>query len=511
MKVTLIIIHWNTPEILRSQLQKLKDIDYEVVIVDNNSSQKLDWIKKEFPEIRLIKNKFNRGYAAACNQGAGISKGEWLLFLNPDVEIDKTQIGRLIEEANKKGLDACSPKTSNDYEKPLPTWLSLFIEFTPLRKIIPLSIFNQKTLFGGCLLIKNDVLKNLGGWDERFFLWFEDSDLTKRLLDANYKVARVNVPINHLGGASFKKVKEQVKTDVFFHSMYLYAKKHFSLLGKLILYLLKKRYSGRNVLPDLTNCVNITLPNLKLEILQEFFVKNANFIDEIDELIVISSSISGSDVWKWRSKYPQVRFIPIDKNKGFASTVNIGFNASSGKWLGTINDDLQLTNNWISTCLECVGDKTGSINPVIYTMTGEIESAGIDILKKGKALPKKSIARQKCFETDATNAAAILYSKEALNRVGLYDEKFGSYLEDIDLSLRLKRAGYKNIVCSTAKVYHEGHKTSQSMGARKQFLDFKNWVLVILKNWSIKELVIYFPAIVLERIRNLFGIIKALK
>ena len=236
-------------------------------------------------------------------------------------------------------------------------------------------------------------------------------------------------------------------------------------------------------------------------------------------MIVVTSSIKNADIWKWRREYPEVRFIPIEKNKGFASTVNIGFRVSAGKWLGTINDDVVLTKNWLEKLLICLDQKVGSINPIIYRKTGEIESAGIKILLKGKAEPKKSnrfgngrgvSVPELCLETDTTNAACVIYSKKALNNVDLFDEKFGSYLEDIDLSLRLKRAGYKNIVSLNSKVKHLGQSSSKHLGIKKQIYDFRNWIYVILKNWSLKDLLFNFPSIIVERMRNISGMIKTL-
>ncbi|MFH1967549.1 MAG: glycosyltransferase, partial [Patescibacteria group bacterium] len=110
---------------------------------------------------------------------------------------------------------------------------------------------------------------------------------------------------------------------------------------------------------------------------------------------------------------------------------------------------------------------------------------------------------------DATNAACVLYSRPALDQVGLFDERFGSYLEDIDLSLRLTRAGWQNLVCHEVAVVHQQQASSQTLGWRKNWLDTKNWWLVILKNWSCRQWLKYWPGILLERGRNLSGLIRS--
>jgi GT2 family glycosyltransferase len=391
MKISVIIVHWNTVDHLKNLLSRLDDGSMETIVIDNNSSEKIDELQIKYKQVTFIKNAVNHGYAMACNQGAAIAKGEWLLFLNPDVEVTPDQVMMMIEQAEEKNFVACSPKpVSKDYQKTVPTVWSLLEEFTPLNKLMT-NTGKVYTLTGGCLLIKSEILRKLGGWDERFFLWFEDSDLTKRLIDNNYKIGWIETEIKHLGGVSFKKLDSQQKRDIFFHSMDIYARKHFSFWGKLIISFLKKRYTKRKVLPTLQEGVSITVPNMNLSILQKFFEDNSKFLNKIDELIIVTSAIKNDDVWDWRKKHPQVRFILLQKNNGVASTINVGLRASATKWIGTVNDDTILSNDWIEKCLECNAKDVGVLNPIIYHPTGEMESAGVKVLKKQERDHKKEL------------------------------------------------------------------------------------------------------------------------
>ncbi len=227
--VSVIIIHWNTPGELKRQMAKLKPSGMiEIIVVDNHSGKKIRVPKG----ITLIQNSSNRGFAAACNQGAAVAKGEWLFFLNPDTHISTTNVLTCIEKARKPGLDAGSlSPSSGDYQKPLPSALSLLVEFSPLRRFIPLSLFGTKTLFGGGLFIKRTVFKKIGGWDEHFFLWFEDSDITQRLLAGGYRIGWVKIPFAHKGGASFVNIPEKKRRRIFFTSMSQYAHKNFNAIG----------------------------------------------------------------------------------------------------------------------------------------------------------------------------------------------------------------------------------------------------------------------------------------
>ena len=257
MKASAIIVHWNTPEQVEVQSSKFKvQNDIEIILIDNNSTKEnINKLKsyrlrfgsapfgktqgkqgKQDSGYKIIYNNKNLGYAGACNQGAKLAKGEWLLFLNPDTHISSANVLEFVRKTEERKLDAASLQpSSNSYTKPLPSPFSLMIEFSPLGRLIPLSVFKQKTLFGGGLLIRKSVLKNIGGWDEEFFLWFEDSDLTRRLLDNGYKIGWVDVPHTHMGGTSFKRLSDKKRKEIFFTSMNLYAHNHFSPFGQLVI------------------------------------------------------------------------------------------------------------------------------------------------------------------------------------------------------------------------------------------------------------------------------------
>ena len=248
VNVSLVVIHWNTPESLKKQLTLLAQHDkaIEILVIDNFSEKDVRKKLSSFSSVadRIVLNSENVGFAAAANIGAKLAKGEWVLFLNPDVLMSEEAVLEFVDRVEAAGLDAASPITDNpNYNKPLPTPWSLTAEFSPLHRIIPQKIFKTTSLIGGCLLIKKTVLEAVGGWDEDFFLWFEDSDLTKRLIDDGYQVGRVEASMNHAGGESFQKLSEEKRRELFFQSMKTYAQKHFSRVGKSVVELLSMRFT----------------------------------------------------------------------------------------------------------------------------------------------------------------------------------------------------------------------------------------------------------------------------
>ena len=119
MHISVVIVHWNTPDILKKQLSKLKPSSQtEVIVVDNNSDT-LPVVKSPYRFVRCSQNK---GFAAGCNRGAAIAKGEWLLFLNPDTHLTTPELESFVRSAERQRFDAASPlQTTENYFKPLPT------------------------------------------------------------------------------------------------------------------------------------------------------------------------------------------------------------------------------------------------------------------------------------------------------------------------------------------------------------------------------------------------------
>ena len=228
-------------------------------------------------------------------------------------------------------------------------------------------------------------------------------------------------------------------------------------------------------MPDLDDSICLVVPNVKKNLLDDFLKNNEIYQKSNIQVIIVTSALNTREFLTYKRKYPTIRFIRIDKNKGFASTVNVGLKACTGKWIGTVNDDTEAHEDWSTICTERAPRQTGSINPVIRSTNGDIESVGIRVLAKGKAEPIIEYDSDKKFvHVDATNGAAVIYKKVALEKVGLFDERFGSYLEDIDLSLRLSRGGFGNYVITQTSLIHMKHQTSNTVFTwQKQYLDLK--------------------------------------
>lgn len=207
------------------------------------------------------------------------------------------------------------------------------------------------------------------------------------------------------------------------------------------------------------------------------------------------------------------RWITVDKPLGFARTVNTGFAANQAACVGTCNDDVVLSPGWEKMCtkLTTSGNLVAAINPVIVRMSGEVESAGVEVLPQGKAVPISAVNYpDQLTPIPAFNGACVMFSKAFLDAVGGFDESFNSYLEDIELSLRAKRNGWQILLDPSITVAHVGHATTTHyLGPKKAWLDAVNWWRIVLRYTRMHDWLHFGLSILTERARNLSGVIKA--
>lgn len=512
--VTIVIPYYSGKQSLDILLKQLNLFN---VLIINNSHNTLE-TKIGRKNITIINMPYNTGFAHACNVGILASTSKWILFLNPDINISSTTINNLLNEAKDRLLQAISPQLINSsgeiswqYHQTLPDLTSLFTQFSPLHRIyktkINLAKNSSTTLPGACLLITRKALLQANYWDERFFVWWEDSDLSVKLKNTGiaFGVSKYS-KVTHVGGESFSSLSQEWKINTFFHSLLIYIDKHFFGLSKLFSKILIHRFNNNKLyLPDHKIELSIVIPNLKPKLLETFLEKNFTYLDKKTiEVIVVSSAKS---IQHLRKKYSSIIFITLQQNAGFAKTVNIGLRRAKGNRIGTINDDVILHKNWEVSLLNAFKTKTGSVVPQVINDSGQTESIGIYVEKKGKALVVLKAEKDK-FKVNAFNAACVIFSREALEHVGLFYEPFESYLEDLDLGLRMTDAGFNHLSVPEVSVIHLGQQTSGNNKAYKAWLDTKNWWLLLLRNHSLLDWVIYFPFILVERAKNISGLIK---
>jgi len=238
LDVSIIIVNWNTRDILsdclKSVFDQTKDISFEVIVIDNASSDdSVKMVKSEFPQIILIENNENRGFAAANNQGIQIAKGRYILLLNSDTIVLDGAIQKNLVFADQHpdaAVVGCKVLNPDKSLQPTcfmyPSLLNLFLSSTYLYKFFPRSRFlgrermtwwdrndiREVEVVTGCfMLVKKETIEKVGMMDESFFMYAEETDWCYRFKKAGWKLFFTpNAQIIHLGGQSSKAVRPQM-------------------------------------------------------------------------------------------------------------------------------------------------------------------------------------------------------------------------------------------------------------------------------------------------------------
>lgn len=257
MAVAAVIVTHNSADVINSCLEALSKMDSEVtpIVVDNASSDNTLDLVRSRSRVRLIANSENRGFAAAVNQGvreAGAceaNQSEFILLLNPDVEL-LTAVDELTESAQRHGLAAGrlvdhAGRTQAGFTlRRFPTPAALVCELFGINRLWPSNPVNRRYRCldrdldkpamveqpaGAFLMVRHEVWKRLGGFDEQFYpVWFEDVDFCRRAVDDGYQIAYCpSVIARHEGGHSVGKVPEGRRATYWCVSLLRYGAKHF--------------------------------------------------------------------------------------------------------------------------------------------------------------------------------------------------------------------------------------------------------------------------------------------
>ncbi len=254
--ISIVIVNYRSWKHLENCLDSLsftsESFSHEVIVVDNQSNDGiLDNFKQRFDWVRFAENSGNNGFANGCNFGASLANGNYLMFLNPDTIANSEAVSKIWQYAKQhptSGIVSCKQRRPNGtYEKSYRKFLTLFTLFGFLRAIAKLfsnnnplrenNILFTEWVSGSLVLMSKDWFDTIQGWNEDYWMYFEDMDLSKRVHDSNGKVTvleDVEIIHNHGGSsrinfktASFTKTESQI-------SKHVYIVNHFKGLEKFL-------------------------------------------------------------------------------------------------------------------------------------------------------------------------------------------------------------------------------------------------------------------------------------
>jgi N-acetylglucosaminyl-diphospho-decaprenol L-rhamnosyltransferase len=239
LDLSVIVVNWNTRDLLadclRSVYDTVYDLAYEVFVVDNASSDgSAAMVREQFPEVHLIENTENVGFARANNQAMALASGKYLLLLNSDAILLLSAVSTLVAElAADPRRCAVGPRLLNSDGSTQP---SCHPVLTPWREFwrlcfldrpVPLAHYpfeldsdgdprRVQVLKGACVLFRHDALDEVGLFDERYFMYSEEMDLFLRLLRAGWTTYWVPAAcVIHLGGQSTEKVADEMYVELY--------------------------------------------------------------------------------------------------------------------------------------------------------------------------------------------------------------------------------------------------------------------------------------------------------
>ena len=252
MKLSVVIVNYNVrlllEECIRSVLKALDGIEGDIFVVDNNSSDgSVEYIRERFPEVHLIANKENCGFARANNQAIRMTDAEYVLLLNPDTLVfEKTLRGCLDfmdahPEAGGAGVRMLTREgdAAPESRRAVPTPWVAFLKMMGFTRRYYMSHLpwdkpgRIEVVSGAFCLLRHKALDDIGLLDENFFMYGEDIDLSFRLLKGGWQNWYLPYDIIHYKGESTQKSSFRY-VHVFYQAMLIFFRKHYAHLSFLI-------------------------------------------------------------------------------------------------------------------------------------------------------------------------------------------------------------------------------------------------------------------------------------
>ena len=276
--LSICIVNYNTKlltiECINSIYKNIQSIDFEIIVVDNGSSDgSAEIIQKKFPEVKLIRNVQNLGFSKANNQAIRASEGEFILLLNSDTYCINDVIKKMLDFIKTKplagivGIRLLRPDMSTQRDTyTLPTLRTVLYHLIDIKKLLPECLIRRlndyisffliiggkeaknylkyeklshpmivENISGACMMVRREVIESVGLLDENIFLYYEDADFCKRVLDGGWELWLLPYTgIIHCVGASFGKSFVSFSPERYAGVLY-YFSKHKGIVYNLLI------------------------------------------------------------------------------------------------------------------------------------------------------------------------------------------------------------------------------------------------------------------------------------
>lgn len=555
-KVAIITVNYNgkkdTLELLESQ-GILPTTNYQLltIVVDNGSTDgSVSAIHKRFPEVDIIQSGSNLGFSGGYNKGieyAQIWGADYFLLINNDTLVkDENLLDELIKMVNsdpKIGL--VSPKiyfapgfefhkdryTKKDLGKVI--WFAggefdWSIVGNKHRGIDEVDhgqfdlVEEQEVFSGACVLIKKDVLEGLEGLDERYFLYFEDSDFAQRVKSAGYKIYyNGRVAVYHkvsrsTGIGSSITDYYHTRNRLIFGMKYGKFRTKFALLREALKLLIFGRPAQRQGVLDFylgttgvgslrshlgsgntdieypiklsIGIVNYNTADLTKKLLDSIFAKKPGVqayptpgVQELEmEVIVLDNGDADPCKEKIKEYLPRIKYLKNQENEGFSKGYNKTIRYCLGEYYLMLNSDCEVLNDGISEIVKWADHFNGNVvlgGKLIFpdgsdqdsvfhlpTLTGAFKEY---FLSQKGAYFMFAPKGDKPVRVEGLVMACLLIPRKIINKVGLLDEGTFIFFEDIEYAARLKKFGIPIYYVPSAKFIHHHGGSTKGIGEER--------------------------------------------
>ena len=514
-KVSIIIVTYNSVQDIQPCIQSIRSntsISHETIVVDNSSSDGTREYLKTRKDINVILNNMNNGFSYATNQGIKASKGEYIVLLNPDTIVTKNWASRIISHF-KEGVGAVGPVSN--YVAGLQKFE--FYRREPITGEMNIDTLAEKTyqwnkgkgvetklLIGFCLMIKRDVMENVGMLNEDLFLGSDDLEYSWRLRNNGYSlVVATDTFIYHKGQSSFKSEPDQKM-------------KQFTQESQDVLYAKLEAHYGKGLVPSsselwgmdwfkpgalveanpkLTSIV--ILAHNQLEYTKKCIESIFTHTKESFELFVVDNASTDGTIeyletevggrmteGGGRKTGGRIKIIKNRDNLGFAAGNNQGMAAARGDYILLMNNDIVVTPGWLGRMLSCAerDPKIGIVGPMSNYVSGPqlVENVPYNI-KTLEGLDDFAAKFSDQYDSKTQRILRVvgfcmLIKRGVVNRIGGMDGRYGlGNFEDDDFSLRATLSGFESWIAEDCFIHHFGNRTF--IGAKIDYREslHKNW------------------------------------
>ncbi len=497
--VSIIIPTYNQSEFLAEAIESVVGQTYqpiELIVVDDGSTDQTPMVIEKYPGRLVAMHQQNSGAAAARNLGASKAKGDYLVFLDGDDKLDPNYLPeavKLLEEHPEAGF--CYPSVSY---------------FGEMAGMMDVGEFDRDRLLIGNYIVIGALLRTEvfrqspgfpdwpGGYEDwAFWLGLVKTGVTGIWLPKPYYLWRR---------------RRGTRNDITRQQGHRFRRQILSKLG-LYQHFLWLRFRGIDLPISLTPAdqaidLSVIIPNWNGRKLLGACLDSLRRQTQtgLEVIVVENGSVDGSSQFI-KENYPEVRLLEQEVNLGFAGGVNRGIRQARGQRIGLLNNDAVVEPNWAEEMIRGLKEADIIQSKILQSDDHtKIDTTGDFMSKWGLPYPR---GRNQTDNSEPKTISpifsacggSVVYRRRVFETVGLFDEAFFAYLEDVDLSFRARLAGFKVAINPLAITYHHVGATAKQMGSFPRYHYIKNSFYLFYKN---------FPASVFIRTLPRFCLVQML-